>query len=124
MRRALFALLLALSATACSGGAGGAPAAPGAKAPAFVNGAEAKKLVEAGAVLLDVRTKDEFDEYHLPGARNLPVSDVRSQLASLPKDKPIVVYCAVGSRSKAAANMLAAAGYDARNLGAIGNWPK
>ncbi len=124
MRLGLVVLLVALSAPGCSSGASSTPAAPGAKAPVYVNGAEAKALVEAGAVLLDVRTKDEFDEHHLPGARNLPVSDLRGQLATLPKDKPIVVYCAVGSRSKAAANMLAAAGYDARNLGAMGNWPK
>ncbi len=87
-----------------------------------MTGAEAKKFVAAGAVFLDVRTPDEFSELHLDGARNLPLSDLQRALPTLPKDKPIVVYCAVGSRSAMAASILAAAGFDVKNLGAMGNW--
>lgn len=100
------------------------PSAPAvtAKAPRPVRGEEARKAVAAGAVLLDVRTVDEFQELHLEGARNVPLHELGGALASLPKDKPVVVYCAVGSRSATAASLLAQAGYEVLNLGAMANW--
>ena len=90
--------------------------------PPRVSGTEAKQLVAAGAILLDVRTEEEFADGHIEGARNLPVGRLRDDLASLPKDKPIVVYCAVGARSASAAATLHAAGYQVKNLGAMANW--
>jgi rhodanese-related sulfurtransferase len=92
------------------------------RAPKVVLGAEARTLVAAGALLIDVRTVDEFNELHLDGARNIPLAQLGAAAGSLPKDKPIIVYCAVGSRSAAAAGMLAGAGFDVRNLGAMENW--
>ena len=74
-------------------------------------------------LLLDVRTKDEFDVSHLAGATRVePGSDV-SKL-SLPKDKPIVTYCSVGYRSAAMAKKLRDAGYTrVTNLeGSIFRW--
>lgn len=123
--RLIFLAVLALSFAACDKAGAQSPATPqGAptRQPQRVTGAEARKFVAAGALLLDVRTPDEFNELHLDGARNIPVSDVQRALPTLPKDKPIVVYCAVGSRSAMAASILAAAGFDVKNLGAMGNW--
>jgi rhodanese-related sulfurtransferase len=125
--RTHLALLAAITVTSCQQSAPAAAAAPPAPAaqarrPRAVMGAEARALVGAGAVLVDVRTVDEFAELHVEGARNIPLSELGGALGTLPKDKPIIVYCAVGSRSAVAANMLASAGHDALNLGAMENW--
>ena len=65
---------------------------------------------EQKPVLLDVRTKAEFDVSHLAGATRIePGADVTK--LSLPKDKPIVTYCSVGYRSAALAKKLREAGY-------------
>lgn len=63
---------------------------------------------ESNAVLLDVRTPGEYQSGHLQGAKliNIQDRDFREQLAELPLDQPIYVYCAVGGRSSTAARML------------------
>ena len=61
-------------------------------------------------VLLDVRTKAEFDVSHIPGAQRVdPAADATA--LSLPRDQPIVTYCSVGYRSGAFAQKLQSAGY-------------
>lgn len=120
-------LLSALSLAACQESTPPPPAAqaaPQERQPKSVLGAEARALVSSGALLVDVRTPDEFNELHVEGARNIPLNELGRSLGSLPKDKPIVVYCAVGSRSAAAAGFLAKSGYDVRNLGAMENWKR
>jgi len=119
---ALPAALASCSSPSSSSTAAAPSAAPGAAAPARVDGAEAHRLVAAGALLLDVRSPDEFSDGHIEGAVNIPVDQVGSRLSSLPRDKPIVVYCAMGSRSAAAATRLAAAGFDVKNLGPMAAW--
>ncbi len=119
-------LLSALSLAACQESTPppvpAAQPAPQARQPRTVLGAEARALVNQGALLVDVRTPDEFNELHVEGARNIPLNELGGALGSLPKDKPIVVYCAVGSRATVAAGLLARSGYDVRNLGAMENW--
>ena len=61
--------------------------------------------------LLDVRTPDEYRQAHLRGAVLLPLNDLQLRYYEIPRDKTIVVYCAVGSRSGVAANFLANKGY-------------
>jgi rhodanese-related sulfurtransferase len=76
-------------------------------------------------VLLDVRTPEEWDVSRLPGARRVePKADAGSAAAGLPKDTPIVTYCAVGYRSGEMADRLRAAGFtNVRNLeGSIFQW--
>lgn len=90
-----------------------------------LSGAEAQALVKGGAVLLDVRTPQEFAQGHVEGAINLPVGELPSRLDRLPakKDQPIVVYCQSGRRSAAAVKVLAEAGYSkVFDLGAMSNW--
>lgn len=60
----------------------------------------------ASALLVDVRDKDEFDIWHIPGAVNIPLSQLRSRLDSLPRDKEILCYCKVGFRSYLAYRIL------------------
>jgi NADPH-dependent 2,4-dienoyl-CoA reductase/sulfur reductase-like enzyme/rhodanese-related sulfurtransferase len=69
-----------------------------------------------GAVLLDVRDRDEFDEDHPAGAVNLPLHELRSRLDELPRDRPLHVYCLVGQRAYYATRLLRLHGFDARNL--------
>lgn len=92
-----------------------------------VNYMEAKeKIINDGAILLDVRTKEEYDEKHIDGASLLPLDtidiDSISQIVS-EKDTPIIVYCRSGNRSKQAREKLIALGYSkVYDLGAMSNW--
>ncbi|HEV2842679.1 MAG TPA: rhodanese-like domain-containing protein [Chthoniobacterales bacterium] len=76
-------------------------------------------------VLLDVRTEEEWNVSHLPGARRVdPNASVEQAAAGLPKETPIVTYCAVGYRSGELATKLRAAGFtNVWNLeGSIFQW--
>ncbi|MEY2529462.1 MAG: hypothetical protein QOJ05_1552 [Verrucomicrobiota bacterium] len=74
-------------------------------------------------VLLDVRTRAEFDVSHLEGAIRVEPGSGPAAI-SFPKDKPIVTYCSVGYRSAAFAKKLSQAGYrNGTNLeGSIFRW--
>lgn len=61
--------------------------------------------------LLDVRTPEEYQQFRLANAHLIPIDQVTRRLAELPKDRPILVYCAVGSRSSQVFNFLARRGY-------------
>ena len=89
-----------------------------------VSGAEARRLAQAGARLVDVRTPSEFAAGHLPGAINLPLGELSRRLGELgAKDSIIVLYCRSGARSGSAARSLKAAGFSAvHNLGGMGRW--
>jgi NADPH-dependent 2,4-dienoyl-CoA reductase/sulfur reductase-like enzyme/rhodanese-related sulfurtransferase len=81
-----------------------------------------ESAIEAGAVLVDVRTSGEFAAGSIPGALNLPVHDLRERLAELP-DAPLVVHCQVGQRGHTAARILSQNGFDVRNLdGGFRTW--
>jgi rhodanese-related sulfurtransferase len=89
-----------------------------------VSPAEAQRLVQSGAVLVDVRSREEYGAGHVPGAINLPVQELPQRMAELPRDKPLVLYCRSGHRSGRATEMLRQAGYGGvHNLGAMGRWP-
>jgi NADPH-dependent 2,4-dienoyl-CoA reductase/sulfur reductase-like enzyme/rhodanese-related sulfurtransferase len=67
--------------------------------------------------LLDVRTPQEFEGGHIPGAVNVPVDDLRSRLSELPRDREIASYCQVGQRGYLATRILRQAGFKATNIG-------
>jgi len=70
------------------------------------------QLVKNGAVILDVRTKGEFQGGHIKGAINIPVDQLRSNLDKLKdKTKPIITCCASGMRSASARAVLLSCGY-------------
>jgi phage shock protein E len=85
---------------------------------------EARRWVENGALLLDVRTATEFSAGHLPSARNVPVGELQRKLNEIgAKDRPIVVYCLSGSRSAMAKRLLQSAGFQKiANLGSMSRW--
>jgi rhodanese-related sulfurtransferase len=72
---------------------------------------------EPGAVLLDVRTAEEYAAGHIPGSVNLPLSRI-SDINSAP-ETPLFVYCRSGARSMQACLWLARSGYRAENIGGI-----
>ncbi|HWG91550.1 MAG TPA: rhodanese-like domain-containing protein [Candidatus Thermoplasmatota archaeon] len=85
---------------------------------------EAKALAEKGALMVDVREQDEWDEVRIPGAVHVPLMTLPSRLAELPKDRPLVMQCHLGGRSLQAAVFLQRNGFtDVRNLsGGIARW--
>ena len=104
------------------------PAAP-AEAPA-----EAKPQVDVDflharrddvPVLVDVRTKGEFDGGHVPGALHIPLQELGARVGELEpwRDGPVYLICQSGGRSASAQGMLIEAGFAAVNvLGGTGAW--
>ena len=89
---------------------------------------EAKKLMdsEEGCIILDVRTREEYDQGHIPGAILIPNTEIEAKAADLlpDKDQLILVYGRSGRRSKLAAQSLADLGYtNIREFGGILDWP-
>jgi len=60
---------------------------------------EAKQLIDAGALVVDVREDFEWAHGHLPGSRHLPAGRLAAELDSLPRDRELILICASGSRS-------------------------
>lgn len=77
----------------------------------------------ASFVVLDVRTAAERAQGAIPGSLHIPLDELRQRLSELPRDREIVVHCAVGQRSYYAARILAQHGFKVRNLtGAFKTW--
>jgi rhodanese-related sulfurtransferase len=77
-----------------------------------------KAMVEAGALVVDVRTPEEFQSGSVPGAINIPLQLIGSRVNQLKKPgKPVITICRSGARSKMAAGMLRKAGIEAYNGG-------
>ena len=83
---------------------------------------ETKRLLQQGAVLVDVRSEHEFSAGALQGAINHPVQWLSAGQHLDDKDTPIVVYCATGARSQMAKQMLQMAGFrEVHDLGGFQN---
>jgi len=91
-----------------------ARSAGGARREHDVN--EVGRLVSAGAVVIDVREPAEFAQGSVPGARNIPLGELASRLADVPRDATIACLCRSGARSGRAQEFLSEHGYDAVNL--------
>src|SRR5690349_13812260 len=72
--------------------------------------------VPAGAFVLDVREHDEWDAGHAPGAVHIPLGELGARYTELGRDQPLFVICRSGKRSARAAQALAGAGWDVRNV--------
>lgn len=88
---------------------------------------EAKTLMEKeeGYILLDVRTKGEYESGYIPGAINIPLSDIDEKIISFLPDKSqmILVYCRSGNRSREASDKLSKLGYtNILEIGGINAW--
>ena len=73
--------------------------------------------------LMDVREPDEFSEWRIPGAVNVPLGELAARVGEVPRGREVVTVCAVGSRASTAAEMLARSGIDAEVLqGGMSAW--
>ena len=89
---------------------------------------EAKQIMdsEEGYVILDVRTQEEYDQGHIPGAIVISHEEIAEKAEDVLTDKNqlILVYCRSGRRSKIAAEALVELGYtNIREFGGIIDWP-
>ncbi len=82
---------------------------------------QAQQWVADGAMLLDVRTPQEFQSGHLRGAVNIPVQQLAQRLDEVDADR-VVVYCRSGARSARAAQMLRQAGKEVLDIGTMARW--
>lgn len=88
---------------------------------------EAKEqIINHGAIMVDVRTEDEYNENHIDGAVLLTLDTINEEaVANIveSKDTPIIVYCKSGNRSSQALVMLKSLGYtEVYDFGSIDNW--
>ncbi len=93
------------------------------KQPDINQGVEQYKTT-SGAILLDVRTPEEYAEGHIPGGKNLPLQDIDKAAAVIDhKDTPLFVHCLSGGRSRQAASVLKQMGYtNITNIGGIADY--
>ena len=89
---------------------------------------EAKQIMdsEEGYIILDVRTQEEYDQGHIPGAIVISHEEIAEKAGDVltDKDQLILVYCRSGRRSKIAAEALVELGYtNIREFGGISDWP-
>lgn len=88
----------------------------------FLFGSKRKKIQELlsqGAIILDVRSKGEYQSGSIPGSKNIPLQTIAGQIKTIQKwDKPVITCCASGMRSSSAAAILKSNGIQAINGGA------
>ena len=122
-------LLILTALTLCLSGCGAAGEAEKKEAVYMnITPREAKAIMdtETGYVILDVRTKQEYDQGHIPGAVLIPDTEIaaRAEKELTDKDRLILVYCRSGRRSKLAAEELVKLGYtNIKEFGGVIDWP-
>ena len=124
MKKLVFLLLAVMLLTACG------QDIENDQGAVYVNitAEEAKQIMdnEEGYIILDVRTKEEYDEGHIPGAIVISHEEIeeKAQNVLTDKDQLILVYCRSGRRSKIAAEALVELGYtNIKEFGGIIDWP-
>ena len=129
MKRAIV-LLAIISALVLAGCSVDEPAPPQSEQAVIrvISAEEAHgMMVSNETIILDVRTKEEYDERHIVNAKLLPLDDIDSESAlevAPNMDEPVLVYCRSGRRSAEAAQILASLGYkQVYDFGGIIDWP-
>ena len=124
MKKLVFLLLAVMLLTACG------QDKENNQGAVYVNitAEEAKRIIdsEEGYIILDVRTQEEYDEGHIPGAVLISHEEIAEKAEDVltDKDQLILVYCRSGRRSKIAAEALVELGYtNIKEFGGISDWP-
>ena len=124
MKKLIFLLLAVMLLTACG------QDTENDQGAVYVNitAEEAKQIMdsEEGYIILDVRTQEEYDEGHIPGAIVISHEKIEEKAEEVltDKDQLILVYCRSGRRSKIAAEALVELGYtNIKEFGGIIDWP-
>jgi phage shock protein E len=84
---------------------------PGTTASVEITPAQAYEKIQQGAFVLDVRSQEEWDQFHIAGSTLIPLDQLQNRLDELPKDKDIVVVCLSGHRSENGTSILLEAGF-------------
>ena len=71
-----------------------------------------KEVISNGAVILDVRTKVEYQSGHLRNSINIPIDNLPKNIKKLNKNRPIITCCASGARSASAKRILKSNGFE------------
>jgi rhodanese-related sulfurtransferase len=79
--------------------------------PAEISVDQAYQKYQQGAFFLDVRTVEEWNEYHAPNTTLIPLDQLPNRLNELPRDREIVVVCRSGNRSQQGRDILLSAGF-------------
>jgi rhodanese-related sulfurtransferase len=92
-----------------------------------LDSAQGRQLIDqGGALVVDVRTVEEYRSGHLVGAQSIPIDDAELWLLRtepLDRDRPTVIYCGTGTRCETAAQQLIAAGFTkVYDLGGVEDW--
>lgn len=77
-----------------------------------VHVSEVRGLVESGAIIIDVRGRDEYEFGHLKGAINIPLGELRQRIGEIPNDRPVYLHCRTSQRSYNAIMALKGRGFD------------
>ena len=124
MKKLVFLLLAVMMLTACG------QDTEKDQGAVYVNitAEEAKQIMdtEEGYIILDVRTQEEYDQGHIPGASVISHEEIaeKAEKVLTDKDQLILVYCRSGRRSKIAAEALVKLGYtNIKEFGGIIDWP-
>ena len=124
MKKLIFLLLAAMFLTACG------QTEEKTQEAVYVNitAQEAREIMDTreGYVILDVRTQEEYNQGHIPGAILIPDTEIeaRAEEVLTDKDQLILVYCRSGRRSKLASEILVELGYtNIMEFGGIIDWP-
>jgi rhodanese-related sulfurtransferase len=84
---------------------------PQSSLPSEVQVTQAHDMYQKGALFVDVRTQQEWDQGHISGSILIPLDVLQSRMNELPRDKDIVVVCMSGARSKEGTTLLRQAGF-------------
>ena len=124
MKKLIFLLLAVMMLTACG------QAKENKQEAVYMNitAEEAKGIMdrEEGYIILDVRTQEEYDQGHIPGAIQISHEEIAEKAEDVltDKDQLILLYCRSGRRSKIAAEILVDLGYtNIKEFGGILDWP-
>lgn len=78
------------------------------------------ELMQQGAIIVDVRTKNEYKQGHVKGSINIPLDQLSSGMSKIKRGVPVITCCASGMRSAAAKNLLRKNGFETVENG--GSW--
>lgn len=79
--------------------------------PSEISVAEAYQKYQNGAFVLDVRTPQEWEEYHAPNTTLIPLDELPQRVDEVPRDREVVVICRSGNRSQVGRDILRDAGF-------------